>query len=141
MSVRRSITKSVDLRVSQGRAFEYLSDPMNWPKWAVVNMKSVRPRIDGWYETETRQGNGQLKMIASKSHGLLDHMWKESSRIVDRAARVVANGEGCTFMMTFFQPPVMDEAMFEAAALEVDKELSRLKEILESGSAHSSEDS
>lgn len=136
MSVRRSITKSVDLRVSQGRAFEYLSDPMNWPKWAVVNMKSVRPRIDGWYETETRQGNGQLKMMASKSHGLLDHMWKDPHASWTVPARVVANGEGCTFMMTFFQPPVMDEATFEAAALEVGKELSRLKEILESASAH-----
>lgn len=131
MKVSRSITKSVDLSVAPERAFAYLSDPMNWPRWAVVNMKSVRPRIDGWYETETRQGKGQLKMLANKALGLLDHVWKDPQASWTVPARVVPNSEGCTLMMTFFQPPVLDDAAFEAAAQEVEKELNKLKEILE----------
>ena len=131
MKVSRSITKSVDLEVAPDRAFAYLSDPMNWPRWATVNMKSVRPRLDGWYEMETRQGKGQLKMKANKSLGLLDHVWKDAQASWTVPARVVANGEGCTFMMTFFQPSVLDDAAFDVAAKDVDRELNKLKEILE----------
>lgn len=132
MKVSRSITKSVDLCVTPERAWGYLSDPINWPKWAIVNMKSVRPRLDGWYEMETRQGKGQLRMQANKALGSLDHIWKDPQASWTVPARVVPNGEGCTFMMTFFQPSVLSDAEFEAAASEVDKEMSKLKEILES---------
>lgn len=132
MKVSRSITKSVDLCVTPERAWGYLSDPMNWPKWAVLNMKSVRPRLDGWYEMETRQGKGQLRMQANKPLGLLDHVWKDPQASWVVPARVVANGEGCTFIMTFFQPPVFSDADFEVAVNEVDKEMTTLKEILES---------
>lgn len=132
MKVSRSITKSVDLCVTPERAWGYLSDPMNWPKWAVINMKSVRPRLDGWYEMETRQGKGQLRMQTNEALGLLDHVWKDPQASWIVPARVVANGEGCTFVMTFFQPPVLSDAEFETAAREVDKEMSKLKELLES---------
>lgn len=64
--ISRSITKYVDLRVGVARAFDFLNDPENWPKWAIVNMKSVKPATDGWYDTETRQGKGQLKMLSNK---------------------------------------------------------------------------
>jgi hypothetical protein len=129
--IRRSITKSVDLRVSAGRAFDFLNDLENWPKWAIVNMKSVKPATDGWYDTETRQGKGQLKMLSNKSLGLLDHVWKDPQASWTVPARVIPNGDGSTFMMTFFQPPVLDDKAFEAAVKEVDTELAKLKEILE----------
>lgn len=129
--ISRSITKSVDLHTTPGRAFDFLSDPTNWPKWAIVNMKSVRPGADGWYETETRQEKGQLKMLANKTLGLLDHVWKDPQASWTVPARVVPNGEGCTFMMTFLQPPVMNDAVFDAASREVDVELNKLKELLE----------
>lgn len=130
-SISRSITKVVDLRVSPERALDFLSDPENWPKWAIVNMKSVKLATDGWYDTETRQGKGQLKMLSNKALGLLDHVWKDPQASWTVPARVVPNGEGSTFMMTFFQPPALDDKAFDAAAKEVDSELARLKEILE----------
>jgi hypothetical protein len=129
--ISRSITKSVDLHVSPERAFEFLSDLENWPKWAIVNMRSVKPTADGWCDTETRQGKGQLKMMANKELGLLDHLWKDPQASWTVPARVVPNGNGSTFLMTFFQPPVLDDSAFDAAAREVDTELNKLKEILE----------
>lgn len=131
MKIRRSITKSVDLRVDVERAFNFLNDPENWPKWATVNMKSAQPAADGWYDTETRQGKGQLKMLSNKPLGLLDHVWKDPQATWTVPARVVPNGGGSTFLMTFFQPPVLDDRAFEAAAKEVDRELAKLKELLE----------
>lgn len=129
--IRRSITKSVDLRVNPEVVFEFLSDLENWPRWAIVNMKSVKGGHDGWYDTETRQGKGQLKMTPNKALGILDHLWKDPQSSWTVPARVVPNGDGSTFLMTFFQPPVLDDKAFDAAAREVDTELARLKEILE----------
>jgi len=44
---------------------------------------------------------------------------------------VVPNGEGATVMMTLFQPAVMDDQQFDAAMKEMEKEMKKLKEILE----------
>lgn len=127
----RSITKSIDLAVSPKRAFTFLNDPQNWPKWATINMKNVRPGTNGWYETETRQGKGQLKMLSNADLGILDHLWKDPQASWTVPARVVPNGEGCTFLITFFQPPVMDDKAFNLAAAEVETELRKLKQVLE----------
>ncbi len=130
-NISRSITKSVDLCVRVERAFDFLNDPENWPKWAIVNMRSAKPAADGWYDTETRQGSGQLKMLSNKPLGLLDHVWKDPQASWTVPARVIPNGDGSTFLMTFFQPPVLDDKAFDAAAKEVDIELAKLKELLE----------
>lgn len=127
----RSITKSVDIEVSPQTTFTFLNDPLNWPKWAIVNMKSVTRGKDGWYDTVTRQGNGQLKMASDSTSGILDHIWKDPQASWTVPARVVPNGKGCTFLITFFQPPVLTDAAFDAAAKEVDRELAKLKELLE----------
>lgn len=127
----RSITKSIDIGVSTQAAFTFLNDPMNWPKWAIVNMKSVTPGESGWYDTVTRQGKGQLKMASDLTSGILDHIWKDPQASWTVPARVVPNGNGCTFLITFFQPPVLTDAAFDAAAKEVDREMAKLKEILE----------
>lgn len=131
LKLSRSVTKSVDLHVSPERAFGFLNNPENWPKWAIVNMKSVKQATGGWYDTETRQGNGQLKILSNKSLGLLDHVWKDPQASWTVPARVVPNGDGSTFMMTFFQPHALDDEAFDAAAKEVETELAKLKEILE----------
>jgi hypothetical protein len=130
IEIARSITKSVDLRVPPERAYAYLHNLMNWPDWAIVNMKQVKPAKDGWYETVTRYGKGQLKMIGNDS-GLLDHLWKDEQASWTVPARVVPNGGGSTFLMTFFQPPALDDVAFDAAAKEVEVELMQLKNILE----------
>lgn len=129
--ISRSITKSVDLRVSPERAFDFLNDLENWPTWAIVNMKSVKPTTGGRYDTETRQGKGQLKMVSNKSLGLLDHVWKDPQASWTVPARVIPNGDGATFLMTFFQPAALEDNAFDSASKEVDIELARLKEILE----------
>lgn len=129
--ISRSITKSVDLRASPERVFDFLNDPLNWPKWAIVNMKSAKPAANGWHDIETRHGKGQLKMASNKPLGLLDHIWKDPQASWTVPARIVANGEGSTFLITFFQPPILSDEAFNAAALEVEIELAKLKEILE----------
>jgi hypothetical protein len=47
-------------------------------------------------------------------------------------ARVVPNGTGTLFMITFFQPPAFSDEFFDQQTALVDTELAKLKEILES---------
>jgi hypothetical protein len=46
-------------------------------------------------------------------------------------ARVVRNGDGAEFLITFFQPPGFTDEFFDAQIALVDLELAKLKEILE----------
>jgi hypothetical protein len=47
-------------------------------------------------------------------------------------ARVVANGRGAEFLITFFQPAVLDDDEFDRQAALVDTELAALQKILQS---------
>lgn len=133
-TITRSVTKSIDIQAPVAATYSFLADPLNWPRWAVVNMRSVSPGKDGWYNTVTRFGNGQLRMNADEKTGLLDHTWKDPQATWTVPARVVPNGEGATFIITIFQPAAMSDDQFEGAMKEMDVELARLKELLEDAS-------
>jgi hypothetical protein len=127
----RSAIKSVDINAPLDIVFEFLSDPMNWPQYAVVNLKSVKPAQDDWYQTVTKFGEGLIKVHAVKQYGILDHTWRDPKASWTVPARVVANQDGSTVMFTMYQPPVMTDQQFDQAMIEMDIEMTKLKEILE----------
>ena len=129
--ITRSITKNVDINAPIEKVFNFLVNPLNWPGYAVVNLKSVSKGSDGWFNMTTKFGQGQIKMLAEKTKGILDHTWKDPQATWTVFARVVPNGQGSTFMMTFFQPPIMTNEIFDEAMKDMDVEMAKLKEILE----------
>ena len=104
---------------------------MNWPRWAVINLKPVMPGKNRWYETETRQGKGCLKVLSSKPSGILDHQWQDPQASWTVPARIVPNRGGCTFNNDILSIARHGDQEFEAAARDVDTELNKVKEILE----------
>jgi len=132
MSIAKSITKSIDIHTSIDTAFKFLSNPLNWSKWAVINLKSISEGKDNWYEIETRHGKGQLKILADSHYGILDHIWKDPQASWTVPARVFKNDTGSTFIITLFKPTLMDNNTFEAGTAELEIELKTLKQILES---------
>jgi hypothetical protein len=64
-------------------------------------------------------------------HRLATRIGKNEQASWTVPAGVVPNGGGSTVLMTFFQPPVLDDAAFEPAAKEVEVELKQRKNILE----------
>jgi len=129
--VSRSAIKFVDIQAAPEKVFAFLANPMNWPKYAIVNLRSVSPGKDGWFDVVTKFGQGQLKISATKELGIFDHVWKDPQASWQVYSRVVPNGSGATVSMTLFQPPVMDDQMFAHAMKEMDVEMAKLKEILE----------
>ncbi|MGA7915481.1 MAG: hypothetical protein WCA00_09615 [Candidatus Acidiferrales bacterium] len=129
--ITRSAIKSVDIRATPEKSFTFLANPANWPQYAVVNLRSVTPGENGWFQAVTKFGEGQLKVNAVKEFGVFDHVWKDPQATWQVYSRVVPNGDGSTVMMTLFQPPIMTDQQFDQAMKEMDIELAKLKEILE----------
>lgn len=129
--IARSAIKHVDIQAPRERVFSFLVNPMNWPQYAVVNLRSVSPGKDGWFKAVTKFGEGQIKVRGLKDFGILDHTWKDPQATWDAYCRVVPNGDGSTVMFTLFQPPVMNDQQFDQAMKEMDTEMAKLKEILE----------
>ncbi len=129
--ISRSATKTVDIEAAPEKVHEFVSNLLNWPQFAVVNLRLVTPGQDGWFNAVTKFGHGQLKMLPVQELGIFDHLWKDPQASWRVFARVVPNGEGSTVMMTLFQPPVMTDAQFDQAMREMDVEMNKLKEIME----------
>ncbi len=129
--IARSAIKSIDIEATPDKVYAFLSNPLNWPQYAVVNLRAVSPGQNGWFRAVTKFGEGEIKVNGVKELGILDHIWRDPQASWQVYARVVPNGEGSTVMMTLFQPPVMSDQQFNDAMKEMDIEMVKLKEILE----------
>jgi len=129
--IARSAIKSADIQAAPDKAYAFLSNPLNWPDYAVVNLRSVSPGQNGWFKAVTKFGEGELKVNGVKELGVFDHVWKDPQATWQVYSRVVPNGEGSTVMMTLFQPPVMTDQQFDQAMKDMEIEMRKLKEILE----------
>lgn len=127
-----AITKTISINAPQHRVFAFLADAANWPKWAIVNVKSIKPADGQWWDMETPAGMAKLRIRPNAEFGILDHDFNAPDASWTVPARLVPNGSGCLFMITFFQPPTFTKQLFEEQAALVDKELSQLKSLMES---------
>jgi hypothetical protein len=130
----RSVTKTVTIARPATEVFAFLADPANWPAWAVVNVKAIEPTDDpDWWLMSTPHGPAKLRIRGDARLGVLDHDYVEEQASWQVPARVVANGTGAEFMITFFRPPAFTDAFFDQQIALVDTELATLKRVLETG--------
>lgn len=128
----RSITKTVRIDCEFERAFNFLADLANWPRWAIVNVLSTMRTSDPeWWQMTTPHGPARIRMRSDRQYGILDHDFNDPQASWTVPARLVRNGSGAEFMITFFQPEGFTDEFFDEQIRLVDRELSRLKEILE----------
>jgi len=91
----RSATRTVRIACDPETAFAFLADLGNWPRWAVVNVRSTRRTGDGeWWDMVTPRGAARLRMRADARYGILDHdfvdpqaSWTVPARLVRNQAR------------------------------------------------------
>jgi hypothetical protein len=130
----RSVTKTVTIERPVADVFAFLADAANWPAWAIVNVKAIEPSDEpDWWLMTTPRGSARLRIRGNAELGTLDHDYVEDQASWHVPARVVANGTGTEFMITFFQPPAFTDAFFDDQVALVDTELTTLKRILEIG--------
>ncbi|MGP3683224.1 SRPBCC family protein [Streptomyces sp. IBSNAI002] len=133
-TIARSVTKTVTIDRPVADVFAFLADAANWPAWAIVNIKAIeRTGEPDWWLMATPQGPARLRIHGNAELGILDHDYVDDQASWQVPARVVANGAGAEFMITFFQPPAFTDDFFDEQITLVDTELATLKRILETG--------
>ena len=125
----RKLSVSIDRAAAE--AYEFLSLPENFPKWASGLGASLRRAGADWI-AETADGPATVCFTERNSRGVLDHSVKlPRGGSVYVPLRVLANGEGCELVLTLFRLPGMSNEKFAADAAWVMRDLQTAKRILE----------
>jgi hypothetical protein len=112
-------------------AYEFLSAPENFPRWASGLAGSLRKAGDDWI-AETPEGRVTVCFSERNSHGVLDHsVTLPRGMTVYVPLRVVPRGSGCELVLTLFRQPEMTDEKFAADAQWVMRDLDAARRILE----------
>ncbi len=130
--VPSAVTKSITINAPVSRVFTFVANLANWPKWAIANVVAVKPGTSEWWAMETRTGLGRIRIRPEEASGVLDYDLISSGVQWKVAARVVAKGSGSEFTLEFSPPPSISKEAFDKQVGLADKELARLKQLLES---------
>lgn len=129
MSERSAL--SVWIARPAGEAYEFLSAPENFPRWASGLACSLRRDGDDWI-ADTPEGPATVRFSDRNSRGVLDHsVTLPSGATVFVPLRVVPKDRGCELVMTLFRQPGMSDEKFAADAEWVMRDLNAAKQILE----------
>jgi hypothetical protein len=122
---------SVWINRPAGEAYEFLSVPENFPKWASGLGTSLRRTGAEWI-VETPEGPATVRFSERNSYGVLDHSVRPPrGASIYVPLRVVAKGEGCELVVTLFRQPEMSDEKFAADAEWVMRDLQVAKRLLE----------
>jgi hypothetical protein len=126
---------SVSINRTAAQAYEFLSVPENFPKWASGLAGSLRRDGENWI-AETPEGRAVVRFSERNAYGVLDHaVTLPHGTTIYIPLRVVPSGNGCELVLTLFRRPDMTDEKFAADAEWVMRDLSAAKRILEAGEA------
>lgn len=114
------------------KVFTFVSNLANWPKWAIATVVAVKPGAGDWWAMETRTGLGRIRIRPDEASGVLDYDLTTAGVQWSVVARVVANGSGSEITLEFSPPPSISKEAFDKQVSFADKELARLKQLMES---------
>src|SRR4051812_17329174 len=122
---------SIAIERSASEAYDFLSLPENFPKWASGLAGALRKVGEEWI-AETPEGRATVRFSERNSHGVLDHaVTLPHGPTVYIPLRVVPSGSGCELVLTLFRQPDMSDEKFAADAEWVMRDLGAAKRILE----------
>lgn len=123
---------SVLIDRSAAEAYDFLSVPENFAKWASGLGTSLRKVGSDWI-AETPDGPATISFSERNSFGVLDHsVTLPRGTSVYVPLRVIAKGDGCELALTLFRQPAMSDEKFAADAEWVMRDLHAAKRLLES---------
>jgi hypothetical protein len=123
---------SVSIERDYASAYEFLSIPENFPKWASGLCGSLRREDDQW-KADTPRGSMTLRFSDRNPYGVLDH-WvvPQAGSEIYVPMRVVRNGNGCELSLTLLRHKGMSDEQFEEDTQWVQRDLVSVKQLLES---------
>jgi hypothetical protein len=134
----RTLTTNIERPLEAVAAF--LAEPLNFPTWASGLAAGLVPGTPGagaapneWV-AEAPQGQAYVRFSPPNPYGIADHWVRlPDDTVVYVPLRAMRNGTGTTVALTLFWLPGMDDAQFEADAEWVQRDLAKLKLVVEAG--------
>lgn len=125
----RHVTVSIER--SPDDVYRYASNVERWPEWAHGLGKSVRKAGDAWI-AEGPLGEVKVRFPEANRFRVLDHdVALPNGQTVHNAFRVIPNGEGSEVVFAVFRQPGATDQAFADDWGAVEKDLRKLKSILE----------
>ncbi len=122
---------SVSINRPAAEIYEFASNPENLPKWAAGLSGSITQVGEDWL-AESPMGTVKVKFAENNAFGVLDHdVTLPSGVAVYNPMRVFPNHDGSELVFTLYRRPDMSDRMFEEDASLVERDLERLKSLLE----------
>jgi len=126
----KQISVSIDRPVLE--VYQFTANPENLPKWAEgLSDSTITQVLDEWV-VDSPMGKVKVRFVKENQFGVLDHdVTLPSGEINHNPMRVVKNHKGSEVIFTLFRLPRMSDTDFEADAKLIEKDLKKLKSILE----------
>jgi hypothetical protein len=122
---------SVSIGLDAQRAYDFLSQPHNFPKWASGLADSLK-KVGGEWVAQTPEGPAKVRFSERNEMGVLDHwVYLESGAEIYIPLRLIRNGDGCELVLTVFRQAGVTDEKFAADADWVMRDLRTAKQVLE----------
>ena|SRR5882724_2904940 len=122
---------SVSIRRSPRAVYEFVANGEHLPRWASGLGERVQRSGSDWV-ADGPLGQVRIRFATQNDFGILDHdVQLPSGDTVHNPLRVVPNGGGSELTFTLFRLPGVSEQTFASDADWVERDLKRLKALLE----------
>lgn len=122
---------SVSIERSASEVYEFASNPENLPRWAGGLSGSIT-RVDDEWIAEAPMGTVKVKFAERNNLGVLDHEVTLASGIkFYNPMRIFPNKDGSEVIFTLYRHADMLDQKFADDAESVEKDLNKLKILLE----------
>ncbi|MFM0124402.1 SRPBCC family protein [Paraburkholderia sp. RL18-101-BIB-B] len=122
---------SVHIARDWREVYAFTLEPAAFPEWASGLGRPLGHDGATW-RFEGSEGTTTVRFSAPNEYGVLDHyvLLPDGSEIYI-PLRVIANGSGCDVQFTLFRVPGMTDGKFAADAQWVERDLGKLKALVE----------
>lgn len=128
----QSHTISIEIGRPAKDVYEFLADPMNFPKWVGGIEPGFTQIGPNEWSGEMAMGKRIVRFCDRNTYGVLDHaMFAEGAEPMITPMRVVPCGTESLLTFTFFRRPTMSEEQFVSAIEWITTDFMALRSLLE----------
>ena len=124
---------SASISAPSDKVYQFVADPANLPQWAAGLSGSIQ-KIGADWVADSPLGRVTVRFAEKNPFGVLDHVVTlPNGEAVLNPLRVLPNGDGSEIVFTLYQRQGQSDKNFVEDAAAVERDLQKLKTILERG--------